>query len=363
MGQQERIKEITTPLLCWYAKNKRELPWREDKNPYHIWISEIMLQQTRVEAVKGYYARFLERLPGVVDLAGVSEEKLMKLWQGLGYYNRARNLKKAAEIIVQEYGGRFPGEYSGLLKLPGIGEYTAGAVASIAFGERVPAVDGNVYRIYTRLSADSSDITQGKVQKRIRGDMAEAVPQECPGEFNQALMDLGAVICLPNGAPLCTDCPVQKWCLANKTGDMSLFPYKPQKKKRKIQDRTVFLIEYQGKYLIQQRPGKGLLAGLWEFPAQEGRLSAEQIKPFLEEWDADFDEIELLGSGKHIFSHVEWHMLGYLVHLRKLPKKLQEWMVFSTVGQIQEKYSIPSAFSVYLKEIFARSEKGEVLQE
>lgn len=354
MNQQDRLGEVTAPLLYWYAQNKRVLPWREDKEPYHIWISEIMLQQTRVEAVKGYYNRFLERLPHVRDLAEVTEDELMKLWQGLGYYNRARNLKKAAEMIERECHGRFPEEYEELLRLPGIGEYTAGAIASIAFGKPEPAADGNVYRIYTRLFADDSDITQEKVKKRIREEIKEAVPEKCPGEYNQAWMDLGAVICLPNGAPLCMECPVSKWCLAQERGDMTVFPVKSPKKKRKIQDRTVFLLEYQGKYLIQQRPKKGLLAGLWEFPAQEGRISPEQITSFLEKWNVDADEVELLGSGKHIFSHVEWHMLGYMVHLKELPQELQEGMVLSSVEQIQDKYSIPSAFSVYLEEIFLR---------
>lgn len=360
MNQKNRIEELTKPLLYWYAQNKRVLPWREDKNPYHIWISEIMLQQTRVEAVKGYYARFLERLPQVEDLAGVAEDELMKLWQGLGYYNRARNLKKAAEMIVREYHGRFPEEYEEILNLPGIGEYTAGAIASIAFGKAVPAADGNVYRIYTRLFADDSDITQDKVRKKIRREMENAVPKKCPGEFNQAWMDLGAVICLPNGAPLCAECPVANWCLARERGDMTVFPVKSPKKKRKIQDRTVFLLEYQGKYLIQQRPEKGLLAGLWEFPAQEGRLSPEQLKPLLQKWNIDAGEVELLGSGKHIFSHVEWHMLGYMVHLKQIPQELQEGMVLSSVEQIQDKYSIPSAFSVYLKEIYSRREQERV---
>lgn len=353
MNQQDRIGEITAPLLHWYAKNKRVLPWREDKNPYHIWISEIMLQQTRVEAVKGYYARFLERLPQVEDLAEVGEDELMKLWQGLGYYNRARNLKKAAEMIAGEYHGRFPEEYEELLRLPGIGEYTAGAIASMAFGKPVPAVDGNVYRIYTRLFADGSDIMQGKVRKRIREEIKAVVPEKCPGEYNQAWMDLGAVICLPNGAPLCRECPIRTWCLAKERGDMTVFPVKASKKKRKVQDRTVFLLEYQGKYLIQQRPEKGLLAGLWEFPAQEGRLSPEQLRLFLEKWNVDADGVELLGSGKHIFSHVEWHMKGFYVKLERAfeRQKLPPSVIFVSRDELSQSYALPTAFRFYLKQI------------
>lgn len=349
------MQEIVTPLLKWYGDNKRDLPWRQTKNPYYIWLSEIMLQQTRVEAVKGYYARFLERLPKVEDLAAVSDDELMKLWQGLGYYNRARNLKKAANVIVDEYTGNFPMQYDELLKLPGIGEYTAGAIASIAFDQRVPAVDGNVYRIYTRLFADSSDITQGKVRKKIREKVAKIVPSKSAGEFNQALMDLGAVVCLPNGLPLCKKCPIAKWCMANKAGNMMNFPVKPKKKPRKIEEKTVFLLEYQGKYLIQQRPDRGLLAGLWEFPSQEGKLSIQELMPLLHEWGVDMEHVELLGSGKHIFSHVEWHMLGYLVHLDNIPEVLQKSLVLSSVGQIETKYSIPSAFSVYLQKIMPKS--------
>lgn len=349
------MHRMVKPLLEWYGKYKRELPWRQDTEPYHVWISEIMLQQTRVEAVKEYYIRFLKHLPEVRALAQVPEDELMKLWQGLGYYNRARNLKKAAQVIEQEYQGEFPEEYELLLKLPGIGEYTAGAIASIAFGKRVPAVDGNVYRIYTRYFADSSDITKGKVRKRIRDEVGGALPEKCAGEFNQALMDLGATICIPNGQPLCGECPAANWCMAGKQGNMLDFPVKAEKKPRKIQERTVFLLEYQGKYFIQQRPEKGLLAGLWEFPSQEGTLSLEEIKSGLQDAGAGFAEIELLGKGKHIFSHVEWHMLGYLVHLVELPQDIVSGGVLSTVEQIQNKYSIPSAFSVYLEEILRRN--------
>lgn len=352
------MKDIVNPLLSWYEKNKRDLPWRKNQKPYHIWISEIMLQQTRVEAVKGYYTRFLTRLPEVKDLAEVPEDELMKLWQGLGYYNRARNLKKAAQMIMQEYQGKFPEEYEILLTLPGIGEYTAGAIASIAFQKKVPAVDGNVYRIYTRLFADDSDITKGNIRKKIRDEIGEVVPVGRPGEFNQALMDLGAVICLPNGQPLCESCPLAKWCLAREKGNMLEFPVKPAKRPRKVQNRTVFLLEHQGKYLIRQRPEKGLLAGLWEFPSEEGRLSMEELKPMLQEWGADLEQIELLGSGKHIFSHVEWHMLGYLIHLQELKEEFAEHFVLADVEQIQNKYSIPSAFSVYLNEILQRDGGG-----
>ena len=352
---------IVEPLCGWYQDNKRELPWRKDKNPYHIWISEIMLQQTRVEAVKGYYARFLERLPQIQDLAEVPEDELMKLWQGLGYYNRARNLQKAARVIMEEYQGRFPEEYEQLLELPGIGEYTAGAIASIAFGKQVPAVDGNVYRIYARLLADDSDITAGKTKKRIHDEIAGIVPKDCAGEFNQALMDLGATVCIPNGQPVCEKCPIAEFCMARRQGDMQSYPYKPVKKPRKIEDWTIFVIEYEGRYLIQQRPKKGLLAGVWEFPAQEGRLLAEEIPALFEDFGDIVEEIELLGAGKHVFSHIEWHMLGYWVHMRENPKILGEEFVLSTIDELKNVYSIPSAFQIYLEAIMCRNAglKGE----
>ena len=350
--KDKKMKEIVEPLLQWYDENKRDLPWRHGKNPYHIWLSEIMLQQTRVEAVKGYYARFLETVPQIKDLAVLSEDVLMKLWQGLGYYNRARNLKKAAQQIMTDYDGIFPKTYEEILKLPGIGEYTAGAVASIAFDERVPAVDGNVYRIYTRLCADDADVMQGKIRKRIRKEIAELVPEGKAGAFNQAWMDLGATVCLPNGQPVCAKCPLAMFCMAHKEERELEFPVRAPKKARRIEERTVFLLEYQNRYCIQKRPDKGLLAGLWEFPSQSGSVSPEELQKLLQEWDAEASEIELLGNRKHIFSHVEWRMLGYLVHLQSLPEILRESMVLSTTTQLREKYSIPSAFSGYLEAIY-----------
>lgn len=343
-------------LLSWYEVQRRELPWRQDKNPYHIWLSEIMLQQTRVEAVKEYYSRFLYRLPSIKELAQVEDDVLMKLWQGLGYYNRARNLKKAAQILVTEYDGEFPEEYEEILKLPGIGAYTAGAIASIAFGQAVPAIDGNVYRIYTRLAADGRDITKGNVQKEIYEKLKILVPREAPGEYNQAWMDLGATICIPNGDPKCKECPLADVCMARKTQTMSQFPYKPSKKPRKIEERTIFLLEYQGKYLLQKRPEMGLLAGLWEFPGVDGYLMIEELQRQLETQDIVVEEIELLGKYKHIFSHIEWHMLGYLLHLKECSEEIAEGRVFAEIGDLEGTYSIPSAFKAFLSELLPSKE-------
>ena len=210
------LYKIVEPLLAWYEKNRRKLPWRENVSAYRVWVSEIMLQQTRVEAVKPYFARFIDALPDVSDLADCEEEKLLKLWEGLGYYNRVRNMQKAAKTVMEEYGGQLPDDYEKLLSLKGIGSYTAGAIASIAYGIPVPAVDGNVLRIITRLTQDESDIMKQSVKKRVEQALLEVMPQKRAGVFNQALMELGATVCVPNGAPLCEACPWKEFCLAKK---------------------------------------------------------------------------------------------------------------------------------------------------
>lgn len=350
------LQEIVEPLLTWYQEHARVLPWRQDPSPYHVWLSEIMLQQTRVEAVKEYYKRFLLALPTVQDLAEVEEDQLLKLWQGLGYYNRARNMQKAAQVICTEYGGSFPSEYQQWLDLPGVGEYTAGAVVSMAFDRKQPAVDGNVYRIYTRLQEDGTDITKTDFKRRVREEIQNIMPEN-PGQFNQAWMDLGATVCLPNGTPLCDQCPLKKLCRSHQKGTELSYPVKPAKKPRRIEERTVFLLEYEGKYLIQKRPEKGLLAGLWEFPGQDGYLNPEQISLGLQDLGVlrkgGTEEIELLGKAKHIFSHVEWHMIGYAVHLSAINESLLDIGVFSSIKDLQDIYSIPSAFSYYLDYLLA----------
>ena len=345
----ERLEAARGPLLSWYQGNKRDLPWRENQDAYRIWISEIMLQQTRVEAVIGDYDRFLEELPDVQSLAAVSEERLLKLWEGLGYYNRARNLQKAAGQICEQYQGKFPESYEEWLALPGIGAYTAGAVTSIAFGKKEAAVDGNVYRIYTRLYADDTEISKTAFQRNVRETVKEALPEEA-GRFNQALMDLGALICIPNGEPHCSVCPVAEFCKARKHGTMQCYPVKKTKKERKLEQRTIFVIECQGKYMIRKRPEKGLLAGMWELPGQEQHMSLEEIRDWTAEWDLSGD-IQLLGRAKHIFSHVEWHMLGYGIHLRDIPEQLRSQGIFCDAQTLREQYSIPTAFAYYLQSL------------
>ncbi|MCR5503513.1 MAG: A/G-specific adenine glycosylase, partial [Lachnospiraceae bacterium] len=263
---------LTEPLLSWYFENARELPWRSDPSPYRVWISEIMLQQTRVEAVRPYFERFIRELPGIAELSRCPEDRLLKLWEGLGYYSRARSLKETAVRIMEEYDGRMPEEYEELLSLKGIGPYTAGAISSIAFGKRAAAVDGNVFRIVTRLGKDDTDITKPSFRKEITELLCEAMPEGNCGAFNQALMDLGATVCVPNGEPKCGECPVREFCLARKDHSECAYPVKPEKKKRRIEEKTVLLIRDGKRIILQKRPDKGLLAGMYEFPNAAGHL-------------------------------------------------------------------------------------------
>jgi A/G-specific adenine glycosylase len=350
--------EIVDRLLDWYDENRRILPWRENPKPYYVWISEIMLQQTRVEAVKPYFERFIKELPFIQDLAEVEEDKLMKLWEGLGYYSRARNLKKAAMVVMEEYQGELPANYEKLLQLPGIGSYTAGAISSIAYKLSFPAVDGNVLRVTKRVAGSFDDITKQKVKKELEEDLIQVIPKDRPGDFNQSLMELGATVCLPNGKPLCEKCPLNEICKAYKEDTYSKIPVKPAKKPRKIEERTVLLLEYDDSIAIRKREGKGLLSGLWEFPNLEGKISLPDMLLICEENDIKVDEIELLGEAKHIFSHVEWRMIGYKIRLKEISNhnysKMEGILPFyEWVGRkkIDEDYSIPSAFSAYKEKI------------
>lgn len=306
---------ITKPLLKWYGENKRVLPWREKKNPYEIWVSEIMLQQTRVEAVKPFYERFMRELPNVAALAVCPEEKLLKLWEGLGYYNRVRNMQKAAQKIMEVYDGVFPADYEALKGLPGIGNYTAGAVASIAFCIPVPAVDGNVLRVMARLREDGEDILKQSVKNRVEAELTEIMPAEDPGAFNQAMMDLGAMVCLPNGAPKCEVCPLFDQCLAGQHQTWTEYPFKKSAKPRRIEDRTVLLFLDGTHTAVRKRPKKGLLAGLYEFPNFDGVLSEQEALEEAEKFGVTPLHIQALPPYKHIFSHVEWHITGYAIKI------------------------------------------------
>ena len=392
-----RYAETVPYLLHWYDFNRRILPWREDPTPYHVWVSEIMLQQTRVEAVKSYYDRFLTCLPDVPALADAGEEELLKLWEGLGYYNRVRNMQKAARVLVERYGGRMPADYEEIRALPGIGDYTAGAIASIAFGLPYPAVDGNVLRVMSRITGSEEDIAKERTKKKMKEDLTAVMPERS-GDFNQSLMELGATVCLPNGKPLCEQCPVMHMCEAFQEGRETELPVKSGKKERRIEKRTVYLIGCGEKILLHRREKKGLLAGLWEFP----NVLTEQQMP-----EGMVTETEVLREklastvpagtrltvkkgkkAKHIFSHIEWHMEGVCIQAEpvragtpdrgaedreKLAERLSafaeeltgkqkapEDAVFATVSELKETYAVPSAFEAYVKEVIKEEELEEV---
>lgn len=342
MEDSQILRQIPAPLLVWYDSGARVLPWRSRPEPYRVWVSEIMLQQTRVEAVLPYFERFMEALPDIPSLAQAPEQRLLKLWEGLGYYSRVRNLQKAAQIVVEQYGGRLPDQPEELQKLPGIGEYSAGAIASIAYGRRVPAVDGNVLRVCSRLLCSAEDISTPAVKKRFRQLMAEIMPADRPGDFNQALMELGAVVCLPNGAPLCEQCPLKALCQGRRQGMEQSLPVKAAKKPRKRQPRTLFLLWDGGRVLLRRRPDKGLLRGLWEFPGCDGQLDGDQARQALAQAGLQIDKIEALGQYTHIFTHIEWHMNAYRAFCAPFPAP--EDCVWASFEQLSQDYPLPSAF-------------------
>ncbi len=340
---KEDYTEIIPYLLHWYDRNARILPWREDPKPYYVWVSEIMLQQTRVEAVKGYFDRFLSALPELSDLAGAQEEVLLKLWEGLGYYNRVRNMQKAAQVVMERYEGSLPADYEALKQLPGIGTYTAGAIASIAYGIPEPAVDGNVLRVLKRISASYDDITKEKVKKELEDDLRRIMPKDRPGDFNQSLMELGATVCLPNGKPLCEQCPVMHLCKAFHAGCELELPVKSKKKERRVEEHTVFVIKtgtgnaYE--IVLHKRAGKGLLSGLWELPNVEGHWGEEKVRESFPE-----AKVERLPDGKHIFSHVEWRLWCYEIRINDFALHQEKDTQLFSLQEIKEKISIPSAF-------------------
>ncbi len=343
------LEEMVEPLLSWYRAGKRELPWRDQNNAYYTWVSEIMLQQTRVEAVKPYFLRFMEELPDIRALSRCPEEKLLKLWEGLGYYNRVRNMQKAACQVMEEYGGTLPADYQALTKLPGIGSYTAGAIASIAYGIPVPAVDGNVLRVITRITKNGQDIMKQSVKKQIERELLEIIPADAPGDFNQALMELGAVVCVPNGQARCEQCPAAFLCQAHALGQEMEFPKKAAKKPRTVQKKTVLVIQDGQRAAIRKRPPKGLLAGLYELPNLDGWKNEKEILDYVEELGLVPLRIQKLAQAKHIFSHVEWRMQGYQIRVAALEDERAGELIFVEPGENTGSYAIPSAFDAYAK--------------
>ncbi len=331
----EVLAQLPIPLLEWYRDNARRLPWRDDPTPYHVWLSEIMLQQTRVAAVLDYYRRFLEEAPDVAALAALPEERLMKLWQGLGYYNRARNLQTAARQIMEEQGGSFPADYEAVRRLKGVGDYTAGAICSIAFGQPVPAVDGNVLRVVARITGDEGDIATAAMKKRVADALRPIIPLDAPGAFTQAMMELGATVCLPNGAPLCDRCPAQGFCTAYREGRIGQLPVKARKKARRVEERTVWLLFHGGRVALRRRPDKGLLAGLWEYPNE----LTDKLPP---EWGISVTDERFGCTAKHIFTHIEWHMTAKVAETAG--DALPDGWVWADKFDLADRYAIPNAF-------------------
>ncbi len=347
----EPLIPIVPLLTKWYSSVQKPLPWRRDSTPYHVWISEIMLQQTRIEAVIPYYERFLRELPDVGSLSAVPDDRLMKLWEGLGYYSRARNLKKAAVILMNEYGGTLPSEAEELRKLPGIGDYTSGAIASIAYGKPEPAVDGNVLRVVSRVLASDRDV----MLPATRRDTADALRMVYPtgrdaGLLTEGLMELGETVCIPNGSPKCEICPLSSSCAAYLSGATDRYPVRSPKKERACEDKTVLLLRIDGRYAIAKRLQTGLLAGMWEFPSLAGHKTPEEATEAVCKMGLHPVTVASIGTARHIFTHVEWNMLGYEVECAPMDP-LPGNLIWKTAGEIQEKYALPTAFRKWKKTI------------
>lgn len=343
------MREEANRLLQWFRGHARNLPWRENKDPYRVWVSEIMLQQTRVEAVIPYFTRFMDALPTIEDLANCEEGPLLKLWEGLGYYNRVRNMQKAAIQIEQSYGGNFPGTKIELMTLKGIGSYTAGAVASIAFNQPEPAVDGNVLRVWMRVHDDFDDIAKQTTKTKVEQEIMSWIPHDFPGDFTQAMMELGATVCVPKGEPKCETCPLIAYCKAKKNGHIDQIPVKMKAKPRKIQIRTILVVQKGNQVLLRKRENKGLLAGMYEFLNEEGRLEEKQAVEKIRELGFAPLRITPMGAQKHIFSHIEWHMEGYLIKVDETQG--DKGFLFADVEQLDKEFAIPSAYVAYRRQI------------
>ena len=341
----EQLQQLPRALLPWYRENKRDLPWRYDKEPYHVWLSEIMLQQTRVEAVKGYYIRFLGALPTIESLSRCDDDLLHKLWEGLGYYSRVRNLKKAAIQIMELYGGVLPREYEKIRALPGIGDYTAGAICSICFNMPRAAVDGNVLRVVSRLTEDETPIDLPAQKKKVTAALEAVYPTES-GEFTQALMELGATLCGPNWAPRCEECPCRSFCSGAIHGTAQQFPVKLPKKEKRVEEKTVFILSCDGRYALEKRPDSGLLAGLWQFPNVSGKLETSQALNVLQSMGIHPREVFKQIERKHIFTHIRWEMRGVYLEVAEET----EGFTWLTGQQIEAIAALPTAFRQFWEE-------------
>ena len=343
MEAEARLRELLRVLPGWFAENHRDLPWRQDREPYHVWLSEIMLQQTRVEAVKGYYARFLAAVPTIPDLAAADPELLHKLWEGLGYYSRVRNLQKAAQVILAEHGGQFPRDWAAVRQLPGIGDYTAGAVCSICFDLPTPAVDGNVLRVLARLNADRRCVDEPRVKKAIQAQLAACYPPQGAGTLTQALMELGATVCLPNGAPRCQHCPATAFCAAGQGGSWQNYPVRAEKRPRRREALTVFVFACRGALALRKRKNSGLLAGLWEFPNLPGHLEPQQALDLAAHWGLRPRGLEKSLERSHIFTHVQWDMRCYYIPCGCRA----EGFIWAEEAELDRGYALPTAFRMF----------------
>ncbi len=391
-GPASELSDLIPKLTAWFAVNARPLPWRaapeEAPDPYHVWVSEIMLQQTRIEAVKRYYARFMKALPTVGDLAACEENKLLKLWEGLGYYNRVRNMQKAAGMVMEQHQGKLPPGYAELLRLPGFGPYTAGAVASICFHEPVCAVDGNVLRVFARLRNDDSDVLDPKTKRTVerllmymfKGPAAaqqeapqiQSGPGFDPGVFNQSLMELGETVCVPGASPHCEVCPVQHICKAYRYGTQAQLPVRIKKTKRRIEQKTVLVICDRERTVLRRRSGSCLLAGFYELPSLPGHVSSEEVLEWLRDNQIRALRIRSLPPAKHLFTHVEWQMTGFYILAEELefpegteqtdehagetdiPDCFHEKLFAVSPALLEEQYPIPGAFASYASWIDVR---------
>lgn len=332
-------QQFNQALFLWYDQSKRILPWRDNPNPYHVWISEIMLQQTRVEAVIPYFHRFIQAVPTIKDLAYIEDDKLNKLWEGLGYYSRVRNLKKAAIKMIEEYDGLIPNNQKDLESLPGIGSYTSGAILSIAFDKPYTAVDGNVLRVFARILGNTNNIKDPAVKTEIKSVVSTLLPDRRNGDYNQALMEIGATVCKPNGIPDCMNCPLKLFCIAYNKDLLDKIPMKQVKKKRRQEEKTIFILNFNNTFALDQRPNKGLLAGLYQFPNAVGHLNNLEVQKRY----PNSISIRPIASSKHIFSHIEWNMRGFYIEL----SKPIDSMLFVSKEEMETKYSIPTAFKTY----------------
>ena len=342
----DHLWQIVDPLLDWYRANRRRLPWRESRDPYRVWVSEIMLQQTRVETVIPYYGRFMERFPTIASLAACEDEELYKVWEGLGYYSRARNLKKAAQAVCAQHQGIFPAAYEEILALPGIGAYTAGAVSSIAFQEPRAAVDGNVLRVLTRLTQDDHDITDAKFRSQVTERLESVYPPEGRGDFTQSLMELGAVVCMPNGEPVCGKCPLSGLCGAHGSGTQLRYPVKKRKAVRRIEEKTVLVLQCRGRIALRKRGDKGILSGMWELPNVDGTLDVQRVCQWLAGRSFEVGALRAPAPGerqlKHIFTHVEWHMTCWIASCENEGSAAD--LMWVTAAQLEDEIALPSAF-------------------